>query len=56
MKSILTFGKYKNKHIQEVFAKDKQYIVWLCKQEWFKNNHSEPLFIQKKLLMNINQK
>ena len=36
MKSILTFGKYKNKHIQEVFAKDKQYIVWLCKQDGLK--------------------
>ena len=47
MKSILTFGKYKNKHIQEIFIKDKQYIIWLCKQEWFKNNHNE-LFVHSK--------
>ena len=47
MKSILTFGKYKNKNIQEVFVKDKQYIVWLCQQNWFKNNHNA-LFIHSK--------
>ena len=47
MKSILTFGKYKNKNIKDVFKKDKQYIIWLCKQEWFEKNHNE-LFIHSK--------
>tara|TARA_B100001094_G_C18173128_1_gene796329 strand:+ start:281 stop:922 length:642 start_codon:yes stop_codon:yes gene_type:complete len=51
MKNIFTFGKYKNKDIQEVFTKDKQYIVWLCKQEWFQKNHFE-LFETSKKTMN----
>jgi ribonuclease HI len=37
---LLTFGKYKNKTIQDVFKLDKQYINWLCSQEWFHENHS----------------
>jgi ribonuclease HI len=36
-----TFGKYKNKSIEEVFRNDKQYVKWLSKQQWFQINHSE---------------
>ena len=50
MKSILTFGKYKNKNIKDVFKKDKQYIIWLCKQEWFEKNHNELFILSKKTL------
>ena len=38
---LLTFGKYKNKTIQDIFKLDKQYINWLCSQKWFHENHSE---------------
>tara|TARA_B100000902_G_scaffold370031_1_gene394791 strand:- start:389 stop:1018 length:630 start_codon:yes stop_codon:yes gene_type:complete len=36
---ILTFGKYKNTPISDIFDKDKQYIKWLCSQDWFEINH-----------------
>ena len=38
---LLTFGKYKNKLIKDVFIVDNHYIKWLCKQIWFKEKHSE---------------
>ena len=38
---LLTFGKYKNKTIQDIFKDDKQYINWLCSQKWFHENHYE---------------
>jgi len=38
---FLTFGKYKNKTIQEIFKLDKQYINWLCSQPWFHENHKQ---------------
>ena len=38
---LLTFGKYKNKTIQDIFKIDKQYIKWLCSQTWFHDNYSE---------------
>ena len=43
MDLTLTFGKYRNQLITEVFKKDKQYLRWLCIQPWFKNRHN-PLF------------
>ena len=41
----LTFGKYKNQAINEIFKKDKNYIEWLCKQSWFIERH-KPLYNQ----------
>jgi len=38
---FLTFGKYKNKTIQDIFKLDKQYINWLSSQCWFHENHKE---------------
>jgi ribonuclease HI len=40
MAEVFTFGKYKNISIDNVFKKDKNYLIWLCKQTWFKNNHN----------------
>ena len=37
---VLTFAKYKNKPVKEIFKKDKSYIEWLCSQIWFKKNYS----------------
>ena len=36
-----TFGKYKNKNVDDVFKNDKEYVKWLCKQQWFQLNHIE---------------
>ena len=33
---MLSFGKYKNESINEIYQKDKQYLQWLNKQPWFK--------------------
>ena len=35
------FGKYNGKLIQDIFRKDKQYIIWLCSEDWFQNYHKE---------------
>lgn len=35
----ITFGKYKNKNLQQVL-KDRQYCKWLLKQDWFQKNYS----------------
>lgn len=35
----ITFGKYKNKNLQQVL-KDRQYCIWLLKQDWFRKNYS----------------
>ena len=32
---LLTFGKYKNKNVDDVFKLDKHYVNWLIKQQWF---------------------
>lgn len=37
----LSFGKYKDKSCNEIFTKDKHYIIWLCDQSWFKEQHNE---------------
>ena len=49
---LLTFGKYKNKTINEIFTKDKQYINWLYSQLWFKKNHTELYQYSKNLIEN----
>lgn len=39
MTEVFTFGKYKNLTVNNIFEKDKNYLIWLSKQTWFKNNH-----------------
>ena len=51
---LLTFGKYKNKTINEIFTKDKQYINWLYSQLWFKKNHNELYQYSKNMIENHN--
>ena len=31
-----TFGKFKDRTIHDVFQEDKGYIMWIIKQNWFK--------------------
>lgn len=38
---MLTFGKYRNKSIDEVYMVDKQYLNWLNTQPWFKIKFKE---------------
>ena len=33
---MLSFGKYKNESINDVYQKDKKYLQWLNTQPWFK--------------------
>lgn len=33
---MLSFGKYKNESIKEIYQKDKKYLQWLNTQPWFK--------------------
>ena len=33
---MLTFGKYKNEPLKDVYQKDAQYLKWLHTQPWFK--------------------
>ena len=42
---LITFGKYKNQSIENIFKKDKQYIKWLCNQKWYEENHKELYFL-----------
>jgi hypothetical protein len=35
----ITFGKYKNKTLQQVL-RDRSYCIWLLKQDWFQKNYS----------------
>lgn len=42
----ITFGKYKNKTLNEVL-KDRSYCKWLIKQDWFENNYN---YLYKKVL------
>ena len=51
---LLTFGKYRNKTIQEVFSYDKHYIFWLYKQPWFKIQHLEFYDIATQVIENYN--
>lgn len=48
---LITFGKYKNQSIENIFQKDKQYIKWLCNQKWYEENHEE-LYKMSKNIMN----
>ena len=34
---IIPFGKYKGAPIEEVAARDPQYLAWLQTQDWFLN-------------------
>ena len=36
--NTITFGKYKNKTIEDIL-KDRKYCKWLLDQEWFKINY-----------------
>ena len=40
METIITFGKYKDKSIEYIYKIDKQYILWLCSQPWYKERHT----------------
>ena len=48
------FGKYNGKLIQDIFRKDKQYIIWLCSEDWFQNYHKETYIFCNQLLNNHN--
>lgn len=37
-RDTITFGKYKDKTLQEVL-KDRAYCIWLLKQDWFQNSY-----------------
>lgn len=37
----ITFGKYKNNSIKDIFSIDRYYIYWLRKQKWFKKYHNQ---------------
>jgi len=39
--SELTFGKFKDKSIRDVFEEDPNYIRWIMKQSWFKDKFKE---------------
>tara|TARA_Y100000389_G_scaffold202656_1_gene248596 strand:+ start:2287 stop:2916 length:630 start_codon:yes stop_codon:yes gene_type:complete len=51
---LLTFGKYKNKSIDDIFKLDKQYVGWLIKQPWFESNHLLLFKYSKNLIDNFN--
>tara|TARA_B100000214_G_scaffold165696_2_gene118865 strand:+ start:2090 stop:2728 length:639 start_codon:yes stop_codon:yes gene_type:complete len=41
METKITFGKYKGKSIKYIYNIDKQYIIWLCSQTWYKERHTD---------------
>jgi ribonuclease HI len=51
---LLTFGKYKNKSVDDIFKLDKQYIRWLIKQSWFEDQHIELFNYSKNVIDNFN--
>jgi len=51
---LLTFGKYKNKSVDDIFKLDKQYIGWLIKQSWFEDQHIELFNYSKNVIDNFN--
>lgn len=46
----LTFGKYKNESVDEVFNKDPSYLNWLKTQPFIKDNKELIDYIEKKLV------
>ena len=36
--NLLSFGKYKNKTVEEIREKDPKYIEWLKKNQWMKEH------------------
>ena len=51
---LLTFGKYKNKSVDDIFKLDKQYILWLIKQSWFEEQHINLYRYSKNVIDNFN--
>lgn len=55
---MLTFGKYRNLLVEDVFKKDEQYLQWLNTQPWFKIKHRDlhlkmnTLLIKKTTIIN----
>jgi len=37
IEKIIKFGKYKNETYKNISVKDKDYLIWLLNQEWFKD-------------------
>ena len=50
MQQFLTFGKYKNKLIIDILKEDKQYLLWLCSQPWYKHRYTELYNYSKNVL------
>lgn len=51
---MLTFGKYKNILLEDVYKKDEQYLKWLNTQPWFKIKFKDlHLEVNKILVQNI---
>ena len=41
MDQTLTFRKYKNKLLSYILKEDRQYLLWLCSQIWYKERYPE---------------
>uniref|UniRef100_A0A6C0FBC7 ribonuclease H n=1 Tax=viral metagenome TaxID=1070528 RepID=A0A6C0FBC7_9ZZZZ len=50
MSNRITFGKYRSKKISYIFKIDRQYIKWLCSQNWYRERHNELFKESYKLL------
>jgi len=51
---MLTFGKYQNVLLEDVYKKDEQYLKWLNTQPWFKIRFKDlHLEVNKLLVQNI---
>jgi|TARA_B100001094_G_C18191926_1_gene807882 ribonuclease HI len=53
METKITFGKYKGKSIEYIYNIDKQYILWLCSQTWYKERHTGLYNASIKIMDNI---
>ena len=47
-KTLMTFGKYRNKPLQDV-VNDKNYYTWLMNQSWFHEKPEYKLLIELKM-------
>lgn len=51
---MLTFGKYQNVLLEDVYKKDEQYLKWLNTQPWFKIRFKDlHLEVNKLLIQNV---
>ena len=51
---MLTFGKYQNVLLEDVFKRDEQYLKWLNTQPWFKIRFKDlHLEVNKLLVQNL---